>query len=349
MNEPLEQQVDDVVEMESTACPLCGADRTSLLLVGGDLLHGCPGEFQLVRCNDCEHVYLNPRPTISGIGRYYPSNYGPYQAGEKSTSATADGEPKIGLLRRLVRWFVDTKAEFIPPITASPRRALEIGCAHGGFLQRLRSQGWQVRGVEFSPDAAERAASRGLDVHVGTLESAELPDGEFDAVFLWMVLEHLHDPAATLREIRRILKPEGWLMFSVPNYGSWERRFFGRYWCALELPRHLQHYTTRSLKRLLADTGFEIEQVIHQRTANNLVWSFGYWWRSLFPNSKLTPKLIQFCDQPRTWAVILLAIPAKIQAWLRQAGRITVVARVQSRYGESGEKMGGNHQEHEGH
>lgn len=328
MNAPSEHQAADAVEMESTACPLCGADRPVSILTGRDLLHGCPGEFKLVRCGDCEHVYLNPRPTIAGIGRYYPSDYGPYQAADGSAASTATEEPKIGLLRKLVRWFVDARGDFIPPVTGEPRQALEIGCAHGGFLDRLRKEGWQVQGVEFSAEAAQRAAARGLEVHVGTLESAELPGEQFDAVFLWMVLEHLHDPAATLREIRRVLKPDGWLVFSVPNFGSWERWFFGRYWYALDLPRHLQHFTTRSLRRPLNESGFQTARVIHQRTANNLVGSCGYWWRERFPASNLAPKLIRFCDEPRAWGVILLALPAKMLAWMRQAGQISVVARL---------------------
>lgn len=319
--------------MESTDCPLCGANQFTPVLIGRDLLHGCPGEFQLVRCAACDHFYLNPRPTLESIGRFYPSDYGPYQAAEASDAPAQQAkaitkDADIGPLRRIVRWFVNTKADYIPPITTIPRRALEIGCAHGGFLERLNGQGWQVQGVELSAEAARRATDRGLDVHVGTLESATLPNDRFEAVFLWMVLEHLHDPKQTLREIRRILKPDGRLMFSVPNFGSWERRFFGRYWYALDLPRHLQHFTTGSLRRLLAESGFEIERVIHQRTANNLVGSLGYWWRAQSPKSKLAPKLIHFCDEPRAWAVILLALPAKVLAWLRQAGRITVVARL---------------------
>lgn len=326
MNTMPEHKTADALETESPDCPLCGANQYTPVLTGRDLLHGCPGEFQLVRCNNCEHIYLNPRPTLGSIGQFYPSDYGPYQAAEVAGVSPAKNA-HIGPLRRLVRWLVDTKADYIPPITTTPRRALEIGCAHGGFLERLKNQGWQVQGVEFSAEAAQRAAERGLDVHVGTLESATLPDDRFEAVFFWMVLEHLHDPGEALREIRRILKQNGRLMFSVPNYGSWERRFFGRYWYALDLPRHLQHFTTRSLRRLLEESGFEIERVIHQRTANNLVGSLGYWWRARFPKSKLAPKLIHFCDEPRAWAVILLTLPAKIFAWMRQAGRITVVAR----------------------
>ena len=142
-----------------------------------------------------------------------------------------------------------------------------------------------------------------------------------------MVLEHLHDPRGTLTEIRRILKPDGWLMFSVPNFGSWERRFFGRYWYALDLPRHLQHFTPHTLRRTLDAAGFDVIKIIHQRTANNITGSIGYWWRERFPDSRLAAALIQHCDEPRTGLVLVLALPAKFLAWIRQGGRLTVVAR----------------------
>lgn len=326
---PEQHSVELDVEWEETPCPLCGADQPQLMLTGTDRLLGLPGTFQLVQCGGCGHAYLNPRPTQETIGAFYPPEYGPYHAPTDGDTNHQTIEPakRVGPLRRCLRWFLDPQGEFIPPIARTPRRALEIGCADGGFLTRLQTQGWQVSGVEFSPDAAATAQQRGLDVQLGTLESAELPANHFDAVFLWMVLEHLHDPQATLAEIRRILKPDGWLMFSVPNFGSWERRFFGRYWYALDLPRHLQHFTTGTVRRLLEETGFEVEKMIHQRTANNIAGSFGYWWRERFPNSRLAAALIQHCDEPRTGLVLLLAIPAKILAWIRQGGRLTVVAR----------------------
>jgi SAM-dependent methyltransferase len=316
--------------LETTACPLCGQNQPKHCRSGRDLLYGQPGEFHLVRCGGCGHVYLNPRPTRDAIGAYYPPDYAPFRLGRATTSTGGRGRGRLRRirgLRRFVAWFVDSQAEFIPPIDASRDRALEIGCADGRFLDKLRAAGWQSRGVEPSPAAAEAARSRGFDVHTGTLESADFGDGEFDAVFAWMVVEHLHDPVATLAEVRRVLKPSGWLCLCVPNFGCWEPRVFGRYWYALQLPTHLQHFTPRTLRRLLEGAGFEVTRIVHQRNLNNVVGSAGLWLRERFPRRRLGERLIRFTDDPSTLGVLLLAIPAKVLAWLGQGGRLTVVAR----------------------
>ena len=149
----------------------------------------------------------------------------------------------------------------------------------------------------------------------------------FDAVFAWMVVEHLHDPVATLRFARELLKPGGILSFSVPNFGCWERRAFGRFWYALQLPTHLQQFTSDSLRRLLEISGIELVELIHQRNVNNLVGSVGLWLRTKFPRWSLGERLIRWIDNPSALGLCLLAPLARVLAVMRQAGRLTVVAR----------------------
>jgi hypothetical protein len=142
-----------------------------------------------------------------------------------------------------------------------------------------------------------------------------------------MVVEHLHDPVATLRLARELLQPGGTLSISVPNFGCWERRAFGRCCYALQLPTHLQHFTTGSLRRLLAASGFELVELIHQRNVNNLIGSAGLWFRARFPHWSLGERLIRWTDNPSALGLCLLAPLARLLAAIRQAGRLTVVAR----------------------
>jgi SAM-dependent methyltransferase len=126
------------------------------------------------------------------------------------------------------------------------------------FLREMQNNvGWEVYGVEINEFAACVAREQHwLDVRVGTLEQAAFPDEFFDAVTLWDVLEHLHDPVASLREIRRILKLDGVLVIRVPNANSWDAALFGRYWAGLEPPRHLYVFTPNTLGALLTANSF---------------------------------------------------------------------------------------------
>lgn len=338
--------------LEPTDCPFCGNSACQPWMQGVDRFFGVPGVFQLVRCNSCRHVYMNPRPTDASIPDCYPKSYSPHQSVQTAAPMPPAGESgqtappadkiqaarhpwylsrwarAIPGLRALYYWLCNTQAEVIPQCPPDSANALEIGCAGGKFLERLRGAGWNPQGVELMPEPAAEARARGFPVRQGTLEEARFPDAEFDAVFAWMVMEHLADPLATMQEVLRILKPGGWFAFSVPNTGSCEARLFGRYWSDHELPRHLQHFTVPSIKRFLRKAGFTEVRVIHQRTVYGLIGSLSVVWTNLFPMSKIGPKLQRwFLENPPLWAYLALSAVMKVTVPLLGSGRITVLAR----------------------
>jgi len=133
---------------------------------------------------------------------------------------------------------------------------VDVGCGRGDFLGRMRSLGWNVLGIEPDPVAAALAQQRGVPVFRGTLNEAELPDATADQVSLNHVLEHVHDPLRLLRECHRVLRPGGRLVLFLPNIDSLGHRFFGRHWAGLDLPRHLFHFSPRSIDGLLRQSPF---------------------------------------------------------------------------------------------
>src|SRR3546814_7727601 len=92
--------------------------------------------------------------------------------------------------------------------------------------------GWDVEGIEPSAHAARQAAEAGYKVRNVPLETAADPQLPVDLIVGWMVLEHLHQPLAVLRKLRRWIQPDGWLVLSVPDAGSLEFRVFGDRWYA---------------------------------------------------------------------------------------------------------------------
>ncbi|MEO8286315.1 MAG: methyltransferase domain-containing protein [Chloroflexota bacterium] len=205
--------------------------------------------FSVAYCYECcLHVTL-PVPPENSASRYYPSSY--YGSGRRFAG--------------VVEWLLDHlhnyRAYQIEQHQAKGK-VLDIGCGRGLLLNKLRQRGWEPQGTELSEEAAAYARDRlGLPVTTQTLEEAGFPDNEFDLVILWHVLEHIQAPRAMLNEVARILKPGGTLLVAVPNLGSWEARWSGPHWFHLDVPRHLTHFTRKTLGDALAEAGLPVTDV----------------------------------------------------------------------------------------
>lgn len=314
----------DIV-LESAGCPLgCRADD-EIVLIGRDTLYHRPGSFPVVKCRCCGLKRTSPRPTPNSIGVFYPDNYGPYVS--TTVERTNSSHPEQSWMRALVGKVFRSVFEFnttrIPSLRAG--RMLEIGCASGSFLDQMAAKGWEVRGIEFSPTAAEVARRLGYDVHVGPLETAPPPDEAFDLLVGWMVLEHLHEPIKGLSKLREWAKPGAWLVLSVPNAGSLEFAAFKGSWYALHVPAHLFHFTPDSIEKVLIAGGWRLEKVHHQRVISNLIGSMGLWLRDK-GFSRVGSKLASFPDRSGRWSYLLFPL-AWILGLVGQTGRMTVWAR----------------------
>ncbi|MDA8254643.1 MAG: class I SAM-dependent methyltransferase [Betaproteobacteria bacterium] len=308
------------VPLENVGCPLGCRDGDEPVVTGYDRLNRGPGTFDVVRCRGCGLMRTNPRPTAQGLGAYYPDDYAPY-----ATSAIAPPAPppRASALRRLLQNMVDSRSQWLPALP--PGNMLEFGCAAGGFLVRMRAAGWQVEGVDISPEATARARAQGLAVHTGTLASLPSPARPYDLVVGWMALEHLPDPLDALRLLYARTRPDGWLVLSVPDAGALEFRIFGSRWYALQLPAHLFHFTPHTLGRLLSTAGWRIEAIHFQRTAGNLTGSFGHFLADLgFAGAGRW--LVRATARSAILHRFLLPLAVGL-GMLRQSGRMTVWAR----------------------
>jgi SAM-dependent methyltransferase len=144
------------------------------------------------------------------------------------------------------------------PPYSSGRRLLDVGCGLGWYVKLMNSWGWNAVGVEANPISAKRGREiYGIDIREGTLEGQKFPDCSFDAICSRHVLEHVPDPEGTLREMRRILRPGGWLGLAMPNGFSLASRWFGKNWRGATPPWHIHLFSPKALRLLLHRTGFE--------------------------------------------------------------------------------------------
>jgi SAM-dependent methyltransferase len=330
--------------LEKTSCPLCECSRSSRVLEAVDNLCGIPGVYYADRCEDCGHLYMNPRPTAATLHRCYPDSYGPHLASppdiDKPDVCVTPERPwylrylplrYVPGLKPLYHWLTDDFSQPLPPkpaTTASSEnpRAFELGCSTGGYLSRLAADGWDVVGVEPSESASEKARASGLTVHTGVLDFVSLPEASFDSAAAWMVIEHVLYPLTTLRQIHRLLKPGGTLLISIPNTGCWEPRVFRSAWYVWELPRHLQFYTPRSIRNVLESAGFNNVRVSHQRNVLNIIGSSGILLRRFSLTRRLGDRLLRYPDSPNMWIQLIISPIARLLSLIRQGGRLTIMA-----------------------
>jgi SAM-dependent methyltransferase len=246
------------------ACPHCG----------GRAFRGLPFEyhhggaiFPGGECRRCGLRGLTVQPAAHEFARLYARDY--FEGGDVRCGHVGDYFAERPALlddgARLAAWF-----ESLTP----GRRLLEVGCAAGAVLEAAAARGWSVRGVEYSPDAAREAAAHGVPVFEGGLEEARLPEASRDVVFLGDVLEHVPDPAATLREVARVLAPGGALALRGPlTTNSLARRLglggmhaLGRTLVLREPPYHLWEFEPRTLTELARASGLAVESFRQSKT-----------------------------------------------------------------------------------
>ena len=243
-------------------CDACKSIEFESLFNNHDRMYGIPGDFTLVQCK-CGLVFLNPQPEIPELKTYYPLAYAPH-----SLESERGLFHKFILKLEKIYWeshlslskiFLFPFCRFIRgTIIRKNTSMLDIGCGEGSFLQKMKTYGMNVYGLDFSETAVSKARAKGLNVVHGDLQSQKFPDNHFDLITLHHVLEHLPNPMKTFQEIRRILKTEGTLIIDVPNIHSLGFKIFKQYWMPLETPRHLFHFSYRTLMQYANQTGFKI-------------------------------------------------------------------------------------------
>ena len=213
--------------MTDARCAWCGRPAQP---VGG----------RLAACQACGTATTYPVPDEAELSAAYNGWYRP------PTGRFAGGgdlflrRSRAALARRLDR-------------LAPPGPVLDVGAGEGALLDALQARGREALGLE-------RASTR-PDVRAAELTAFDELRGGWAAVVFWHSLEHLRDPAAALDRATALLAPGGVVVIAVPNRASWQARWFGSRWFALDLPRHLVHLPAAALLDGLAARGLRVERV----------------------------------------------------------------------------------------
>lgn len=224
------------------ACPLCRSADLSVYLdgrddtldaasVGSSRQSVSPG--RILRCRGCRFGFREARAAAHELAEIYRQmDSSVYEAELRGRARTA--RRHLAIVERYAR----------------RGRILDAGCASGLFLAGAADAGWEVTGIEPAEALFQRARAA-LDgrgqVLPATLETAGLPEGYYDAITLWDVLEHVPDPLTVMKRCRALLKPGGHLFLNVPDLDSLAARLLGRRWPLL-LAEHLNYFNRESLR-----------------------------------------------------------------------------------------------------
>lgn len=241
-------------------CPLCGSREVMDFMHAPDRFHMRTELYTLMHCSHCSCVWLANPPSPEGMSRHYDADY--------HRAIVAAGEVSAGN-----RW--QREREVISEYK-SGGSVLDIGCSSGGFLSTMKGPSWKLYGIEMEHSTAERARKNtGAEVFTGDALDAPFAPETFDLVTTFDVLEHVYQPREFVTKINGWLKPGGIYYAVLPNINSWEARMLGSYWYGLELPRHLFHFSPRSLSMLMKSSNFEEVSIFTARTSY-LEYSAGY-------------------------------------------------------------------------
>lgn len=235
-----------------SVCPICRNNSFSNHLSCKD--HFLTQEsFNIVKCDKCSFLFVNPRPGEKFLGSYYQS--------EEYISHTSKANNLINSIYKIARTYtLSRKVSMINKLNTE-KSVLDFGCGTGDFLSVCNQKGWKIHGFEPDKNARDIASSNN---QIEIFSSADQLKNikSIGIITLWHVLEHVSDLNETLSKLTSILDDNGKMVIAVPNYQSYDSKHYETYWAAYDVPRHLYHFSQSTMKLILENHGLKINQVL---------------------------------------------------------------------------------------
>jgi 2-polyprenyl-3-methyl-5-hydroxy-6-metoxy-1,4-benzoquinol methylase len=235
-------------------CPCCNSEMLQSHLTCTDYTVSNE-KFDIVVCKNCTAAFTQNVPNQTNIGKYYQStNY-------ISHSDTSEGIVSK-IYHRVRNLTLKSKLSIVKKYTHLQRGSvLDIGAGTGAFSHTMKMASWEVTALE--PD--EIARSNAKNKYGLVLQSPEvlfnLPENNFDAITLWHVLEHIHTLQAYFTQFYKVLNKQGKLFIAVPNYTSYDAQYYQQHWAGYDVPRHLYHFSPKSIEMLAQKNGFKVKAI----------------------------------------------------------------------------------------
>ena len=221
--------------------------------------HSVSGEeFELVYNPEFGYLETRPQPSLEKLPEYYISeDYISHTDSKRNLFENIYHLVKARALKR--------KLKIINAHSKSGKTLLDFGCGTGDFLKVAKQNHWKVFGVEPNDAARQIANSKSNGLVFAPDQFMKIENERFDVITLWHVLEHIPDLNAQLRVFKKLLKTDGVLIIAVPNYKSFDAKFYKMHWAAFDVPRHLWHFSQPSIKKLMTLNKMEVVKTYPMR------------------------------------------------------------------------------------
>jgi 2-polyprenyl-3-methyl-5-hydroxy-6-metoxy-1,4-benzoquinol methylase len=208
--------------------------------------------FELYYDQDLDMLITSPQPSPENLGRYY-----------ESSDYISHTDSKRSLFEKAYHFVkgiaLKNKLNLINNCSFTKGNLLDIGAGTGDFLLTAKQNGWSTIGVEPSEKAKGIAIGKGIQF---TDSTEELESNSFDVITMWHVLEHVPNLENQIKELKRLVKPNGTIIIAVPNYKSYDANYYGKFWAAFDAPIHFWHFSKTAIKLLFDKEDIKLEKVL---------------------------------------------------------------------------------------
>ncbi|CAM3958675.1 class I SAM-dependent methyltransferase [Flavobacterium weaverense] len=208
--------------------------------------------FELYHDEEMDMLITYPQPSLENLGKYY-----------ESVDYISHTDSKRTLFEKCYHFIktiaLKNKLNLVNSLQPSKGSILDIGAGTGDFLSVVKENGWSTVGVEPSEKAKAIAKFKGVSF---VEETSELENNSFDVITMWHVLEHVPNLDSQIKELKRLLKPNGSLIIAVPNFKSFDAKQYGKFWAAYDVPIHFWHFSKTAIKKLFAKEDMELVKVL---------------------------------------------------------------------------------------
>lgn len=189
-----------------------------------------------------------------------PVNLSSYYETEDYISHTDAKESLIDKLYQSVKKItLKSKSKLLSRLVNSKKaKVLDIGCGTGSFLEFLNKNDWNTSGIEPSDVARKLVEQKGVNCFSNI---NDLKDQQFDVITMWHVLEHVPDFNKQFEEFNKLLNKKGIVVIAVPNFESYDAKFYAEYWAALDVPRHLWHFSEKAISKIADEHDFFLKEI----------------------------------------------------------------------------------------